>query len=404
MILVALFLFPSFTFLYCLFKRMNTWQFYVSFFAVILFYCLNIYLIESDIHSGDITRYIDYVSSYKDMPWKYIFLEKDFFYPLTGKILANITTNMTVYILFYGAIFALFSFLSIKLVARNFVYDRYPKAQYLFLFALTMAFYCGYINSLRFAIASVFYLWCLLEIILNDKKIFFLLILLAPTIHFSFWAFVPVPFLYLLLKKKLLIAQIIFLISFAFLNQQTSTFISNHVDFLNEGAANSIEMYSSEEGYETMSERHAISAEEGNLNRMISRSIRDVRNYGVMFGVFLISLLGYRTIKSNPLLLKTFTLILISSAMANIAASTLEGARFYHVMCAIAIYTLFAALYLSRNSDNQNAVMILTSKYKVFIYIVFALVAIWGLSSLYSGRYGYNMPNFLFGNILFNLI
>ena len=394
-------LFPTITFLFCYLTKVNKKWISLLFVLEVLFYCLNIRLEGSESWSGDITRYIDQVASYKYYTLKDIFLSKDYFMPLTSMFLSNVSSSKTVYILFYGLIFAVLNWMSLRIVLKYFRYSISNKAQYLFLLGLILVFSFNNINALRFSIATMFYLWCILEIVLNERKWFYLIILLTPTIHFSYWIFILIPILWFFLKNKLRVVQLFFLASFLFTTPQVATTISHYSSFFNESIASSVNDYAGD-GLEVMNERYTELSQSGNLNRTLSRSSLDIRNYGISIGFFLISMMGYRYLKRNESVERKLSLVLLVFAIANIASSASNGDRFYHISSAIGIYVLFYLLYkhLSINRFNYYSI---PQKYRMIVVTLFTIACFHSLLSFYIGRLGYDMLNFLLGNCLFLL-
>lgn len=400
--LMMFILFPTFTFIYCYLTKANSKWIPWLLVLEVLFYCLNKHLEGGDGWTGDIIRYMEQVSDYKNYTWQDVLQEKDYFMAITSMMLSNMTENKTVYILFYGLIFAGLSWLAIRIVIDKFYYDPSNKLQYLFLVSLVLVYSCRNINALRFSIATIFYLWCILEITIKDKKWFYLIILFAPIIHFSYWIFILVLPLWFFLKNKLRIVQIVFVLSFLCMTPQVASIISHYSIFFGSSVAASVDIYAGE-GLEFMNGVYAELNEDGNLSRSISRSTIEMRNYGVSMCIFIFSFMGYSFLIRNKSIAQKISLVLISFAIANIASSTSNGVRFYHTACAIGVFMLFYIFYELLSTGKIDYPMLL-NKYKIPLVMVLIIVCFNELLYYYIGRIGYNMPNFLFGNGLFLLL
>ena len=147
-----------------------------------------------------------------------------------------------------------------------------------------------------------------------------------------------------------------------------------------------------------MAERYAEGARTGNLNRAISRTMVDVRNYGVMVGVVLFSIYGFRKRKDNDKLNQLMNLLLIAYALANIANSNSQGFRFYLVVAEIAVFLLVYLMCL----DNAFFVEFY-EKNRFFIKVSLYLVIITGALFLIIGRNANNLFGILFGNYILHL-
>ena len=358
--------------------------------------CIQIYATQT--FQADITRNLAYAAAYKGVPWASIFLERDYFIGVSGNLRCYISDNLRFLAVCYTLIKAGLFLRCVRIVVDN-ISASTKRIGLLSILAMifVVAFYD--INSLRFSIASVFFLWCSLEIIINRNKWFYVWVLVTPFIHFGFWILAPAPILYLLLKNRTVLVWILFVLSIIFSTATTSVWINGFVEEnMTEEISESVSGYASEEGLEGMAERYAEGARTGNLNRAISRTMVDVRNYGVMVGVVLFSIYGFRKRKDNDKLNQLMNFLLIAYALANIANSNSQGIRFYLVVAEIAVFLLVYLMCL----DNAFFVEFY-EKNRFFIKVSLYLVIITGALFLIIGRNANNLFGILFGNYILHL-
>ena len=364
--------------------------------AVMVACAMQIYSTNS--FSADITRNLPNAASYHNMPWKYIFLERDWFIGLSGKLLSYISTDLRFYTIVYMLIKVFLELKCLKIIADNI---SIPMEKVSILVILTLLFTATFfnINSLRFSIATSFFIWCMLEVLVNQKKYFIFISLLSPFVHYGFWILVPVIPLYFILKNRTKIVYVIFILSLVYSTAGTSIVINDFVsDNMNENIAESVSGYASEFSLEGMAERYAEGARLGNTNRAIHRGSVDVRNYGIMACVVILSLLHFKSKKENARITETFNTLLILYSCANIANSNSQGQRFYLVCALIAVFC-FAWLKYNRDEYAQE---FYTKRQRLF-ETAYYLGTISGLMGLYMARYAYNWLGVMFGNYLFHL-
>ena len=364
--------------------------------AVMFGLCIQVYATQTYQH--DLTRNLALAAVYKDIPWTSIFLERDWFIGISGKLLCYISDNLRFLAVCYILIKALLFLRCVRIVIDN-ISPATKRIDLLSILAMIfiVAFYD--INSLRFSIASVFFLWCSLEILINQKKWFYVVILAAPFIHYGFWILAPIPVLYLLLKNRTVLVWIFFVLSIIFSTATTSIWINGFVEEnMTEEVSRSVSGYASERNLEMMAEKYAEGARTGNLNRAISRSMVDVRNYGVMICVVLFSIYGFRKRKKNNRLNQLMNFLLIAYSLANIANSNSQGIRFYLVVAELAVFLLVYLMY----QDDMFCVEFY-KKHKTFIKIMFYLVIITAVMYLVIGRNGLNLIGVIFGNYFLHL-
>lgn len=391
---------PFAAFVYSL-KQVGKVEFYTIFLLMSVFLGLNMYVSGENGFSGDITRYLVDVRLYKHIPWVQIFAEKDFFLGATGKIFSQLSTNPRFLCVVYYLIYTWWFLQAFSIVTRHFRLER-TLWTCLCLFSILTVLPFSYFNALRFAMATMLYLWVILEILINKRKIFYAIIFFVPIIHFAYWVMVPLPFLWLFLRNHLMGVLVIFLISFAFSTASTSYTIYNIVEKnFDETVTGSISGYASEEGRENMVQRYNDLAEGGSVLRAISRWGYSVRNNTVMIIVVLLTLAGYRSMRKDRAYRRTMTLFLLAASTANIASSVSNGDRFYHIVSAIIVFVFFYAI--NTNNDEYTAFKSFLKRHIFYLNILIVAVSIYGVMTLYMGRVAFSYPSLLFGNVFFSL-
>lgn len=278
-------------------------------------------------------------------------------------------------------------------------YDDAMKCRYLWITVLVLAFSFWEINSLRFTLATTFYVWCTLEYFMNGKSRFKYYSILAPFIHFGYFIAVPALLIYDWLKDHTKVVWLIFAVSFFLTTPAVSLYINSMAqEYMSESVAKNVEGYASERGLEGMAERYAEGARMGNLNRAISRSMVDIRNYTVMACVGLLSLLCSRSKNKNKDMVRILNFLLLFYAFSNVANSNSQGVRFYETAALLAV--CFFIVFIAK-SQNENAVSITHKR----LYIIGCfIVCLKTLLYLYIGRDAANLGSVMFNNIIFRLI
>ena len=210
-----------------------------------------------------------------------------------------------------------------------------------------IAFSFWEINSLRFKLATTFYTWCTLEYFINGNSRFKYYSLLSPFIHFGYLIVVTPLLIYNWLKDRTILVWIIFATSFFLTTPAVSLYINSmSQEYMSESVAESVDGYASERGLEGMAERYAEGARTGNLNRAISRSVVDIRNYTVMACVGFLSLLCYFGKNKKREFVRILNFLLLFYAFSNVANSNSQGVRFYATaaLLAVCFFIIFIAL------------------------------------------------------------
>ena len=167
---------------------------------------------------------------------------------------------------------------------------------------------------------------------------------------------------------------------------------------MSESVAKNVEGYASELGLEGMAEIYAEGARMGNLNRAISRSMVDIRNYTVMACVGLLSLLCSRCKNKNKDMVRILNFLLLFYAFSNLANSNSQGVRFYATAALLAVCFFIVFIAKSKNINE------LSITYKRLYIIGCFIVCLTTLMHLYIGRDAANLGSVMFNNIIFKLI
>ena len=381
-------------------KHIKKKEFHYVFILLAVLFGLVIKIEADDVFSGDITRYIAHVEGYKTMTWDEIFSGSDFVIVLITRVLLLISSNTRFIMVSYYVIFAIFLSQSYRIVFNQAEISNDFKFYFYVLTAL-LVIPLTYLNALRFALATAYYLWCLLEVVVKEKKRFYGLIFITPFIHFSYWGFVLLPFFHLMFRNRLKIVWLVFILSVILhLTPATSYFIADFSgNVFNETANAHISAYASEEGLYTMNERYATIAANSNINRVVSEFFLNARNYGVMWLLFLLSVLDYKTIRKNQQLESIITLLLLAFTLTNIFSSASNGNRFFATSIAITVWLFFI---LMRQVGSKYSVINkeFIQKHRFLINFIFILVFANGLLTLYMDRKGFDYIHVLIGNFI----
>lgn len=360
-----------------------------------IMYALCMQVFSNDLFNADITRNLQAVSRSQYLSWTEIFLKKDFFLSFMGKLLCYISDDIR----FLGVCFVVINtiiflrcFYILDQKVDSITYQLKPFSIVL----IVLAFCFWDINSLRFKIATTFYIWCVLEYFINRRTLFRYLSILSPFIHFGFFIAV-IPFLlYKWLKDKIKLIWVIFFVSFFLATPSVSLYMDQFSrEYLSESISESVSIYSSEEGLENMAKFYEKGKQEGNLNRIISRSMVEVRNYTVMACVFALSFWFYRYRRSEVSLNRRLNFLLLFCSFANIASSNSQGQRFYEIVAILAICFFILIKYQMR--FNLRSILIL----KFLIMITFIIVSVNSLLYIYIGREASNLSEIILLGPLF---
>ena len=171
------------------------------------------------------------------------------------------------------------------------------------------------------------------------------------------------------------------------------------MNIFNEETSGAISAYASEEGLNAMNERYSNLALESNINRAISEVLFNARNYGVMWLLFLLSILDYKTIRKNQQLESIITLLLLAFTLTNIFSSASNGNRFFATSIAITVWFFF--IFMRKVGSKYSVInKEFIQKHKFLINSIFVLVLTNGLLTLYMDRKGFDYIHVLIGNFI----
>lgn len=379
-------------------RRYKYSNFVIASLGIAIMYALCMQVSATASFDADITRNLQNAADSQYKTWGDIFLEKDFFTSIVGKLACYVSDDLR----FLGVIFEILNtlmFLRCIQIIEKKVKSYGLNMTSFWITVLVLAFSFWEINSLRFKLATTFYTWCALEYFLNGNNRFKYYSILSPFIHFGYFIAVPPLIIYGWLKDRTKVVWMIFAVSFFLTTPAVSLYINSmSQEYMSESVAQNVEGYASERGLEGMAETYAEGARTGNLNRAISRSMVDIRNYTVMACVGLLSLLCYRSKNKNKEMVRILNFLLLFYAFSNVANSNSQGIRFFATaaLLAVCFFIVFRA-----KSQNENAVSI-THK-RLFIIGCF-IVCLTTLIYLYIGRDAANLGNVMFNNIIIRLI
>ena len=144
---------------------------------------------------------------------------------------------------------------------------------------------------------------------------------------------------------------------------------------MSESVAKNVEGYASERGLEGMAERYAEGARMGNLNRAISRSMVDIRNYTVMACVGLLSLLCSRSKNKNKDMVGILNFLLLFYAFSNVANSNSQGVRFYETAALLAV--CFFIVFIAKSHHFKSCMYVQKRRQKTARQLIFYIIYIY---------------------------
>lgn len=385
-------------------KNIKGREFSVLFVLMGLFWGLNAYTMPTaNWVGGDIVNYMDDAIAANKLTWAEVFSQNDYYLWIVGKMLTYLSINRTYIAVGFYVIYALLFMRSFRILIKFYNPNSTTAVKYIYLATVFLAYPFTFFNALRFATATMFFVWILLEVVINKKKLYWVLFLVPPLIHYAYWFFIPVPFVWLLLRNRLLICFFLFLVSYSLSSLHTSYAIFNFAqNNLDENMTTTLSGYASEDSRYIIDERYEYLKMTGNSNRTIFVTSLSIRNNSMMIILGLLTLLGYRTIKKNIQLKYIVTLMLICVSGANIAASISNGDRFYHLSCLIIACLFFYIYYALCPAQESTARFI--KKNQFLIYLMLFTISMYGMIHIYTMSNAYNFLNMLTGNIFTSLL
>jgi hypothetical protein len=221
---VVLFLIsPFFSFLYSL-RTMNTRSSYVVFFLFAVFFGMSFSVgnIRTE-GSIDGISYRAHFEEYKLKSSNYYYEglnefltfdegEKDYYFDTVAFYVSRITDNYHVMFMVFAIFFAFFSLKTFKLFITDNKFDiSFASFILAYLFMANQIFN---INGMRFWTAAWVGVYALFQIFGKKNKRYFLLLLVTPFFHGSFWIFIAVVVLAYLLMRFDKVWAVLFFISF----------------------------------------------------------------------------------------------------------------------------------------------------------------------------------------------
>lgn len=214
---------PFFSFLYSL-RTMNTRSSYVVFFLFAVFFGMA-FSVSNTRTEGSIDgiSYRAYFEEYKYISANYYFEglnefltldegKKDYYFDTVAFYVSRITDNYHVMFMVFAIIFAFFSLKTFKLFITDNKFDiSFASFILAYLFMVNQIFN---INGMRFWTAAWVGVYALFQIFGKKNKRYFLLLLVTPFFHGSFWIFIAVVVLAYLLMRFDKVWAILFFVSF----------------------------------------------------------------------------------------------------------------------------------------------------------------------------------------------
>ena len=356
--------------------KSSNFRFIFLFFAFLLGLMINY-----DGNEADISRYLRFPEIYSDVSWMEILLGRDFIIPALAKIISYVSESPRLYAIIMYQIYAILFLQSLMIVTKSAArFDTMSIA------TLFLVYNYANFNALRFSIATLFFLWCILEILINNNRKFLYIIFLTPFIHFSYWMIMPVIFAHRYLHNRFSLCIILFMISFLFITPAVSNAIYSFAgNYFSESIEETVSLYASEEGLEYMNERYSSALAQISFRGMVAYMSFDVKRYTLMVVLFILSVFIAFKKKRSPNVTYFLSFSLLSFAFANIASSVSNGVRFFHFAGAAFIFLLFYMRYPSQQ-DFYEEYNIVNSR-TIPLNIAKMVVIITGVLGIYASRY-----------------
>lgn len=257
----------------------------------------------------------------------------DYYTIILSFIVSRIFDSEKIYIGIALLVYSIFYFKSIFIIIRS-VNVLGSRTLYLLIFASFFYITLFYANSLRFYTAMYVFIYSILQLFINRNFKASLLILLTPFIHFSFYLPTAVYFLFVITKRKRIVAILLFISSF-FIGQ----FLNYSEYTKNEAGQKKISAYTTESGIYGMEGKFINSRSSISLGFIIYKGIIKYHYY---FGVaFLFIVLINKNLRLsfdsiNPQLIN-LNLILLSTA--NLTINWFQGERFQNLYMTFLVLT-----------------------------------------------------------------
>lgn len=338
-------------------------------------------MIKYDGNDADISRYLMFPEFYSYYSWSEIILGKDFILPAIAKLMSYISDSPRLFAIIMYMIYAILYLQSLRIVTKcSAQFDLFSVATLFLVYSYTN------FNALRFSMATLFYLWCILEILINNNRKFLFIIFLTPFIHFSYWMMMPVIFLHRYLHNRFTLCLALFMLSFLFITPNVSNVINSIAgEYFSGSIGDTVSLYASEDGLQYMNERYSSDLAQRSFRGMVAYMSFDVKRYTLMAVLFLLSVFVAFKKKGSSSVSYLLSFSLLSFAFANIASSVSNGVRFFHFAGAAFIFLLFYMKYPSQECVCEDY-YIVNSK-KSLLNIVKIVVIVTGVLGIYASRY-----------------
>lgn len=231
---------PFFSFLYSL-RTMNTRSSYIVFFLFAVFFGMAFTVgntrtestIDGISYRAEFEEY-NHLSSkdyYEGLESFLSFDEgkKDYYFETVAFYLSRITDNYHVMFMVFAIIFAFFSLKTFRFFTGEDKFDTTLSS--LILAYLFMANQIFNINGMRFWTAAWIGVYALFQIFWNKNKSYFLLLIITPFFHGSFWVLIAVVVIAFILMRYEKVWAVSFFISF-FVGSITVEILQDASDFL----------------------------------------------------------------------------------------------------------------------------------------------------------------------------
>lgn len=363
---------PFFSFLYSL-RTMNTRSSYVVFFLFAVFFGMSFSVgnIRTE-GSIDGISYRAYFEEYKYISANYYFEglnefltfdegKKDYYFDTVAFYVSRITDNYHVMFMVFAIIFAFFSLKTLKLFITDNKFDiSFASFILAYLFMANQIFN---INGMRFWTAAWVGVYALFQIFGKKNKRYFLLLLVTPFFHGSFWIFIAVVVLAYLLMRFDKVWAVLFFISF-FVGSIAVELLQETSDLLPAFMQRMIASYTDPEYIQSRSEG-------GTGFYWVQRLFSTLVRFYMNFMVYLF-IRNSKTIKANPKSKSFYLFLLVYMTFVNFTMAVPSLGGRYMILA----YPIIAYIWLV----NFKGV-----KYKKFLYAM--PVIFWFSFYGWIGRY-----------------
>lgn len=355
---------PFISFLYSL-RTIKTRSSYTIFFLVALFFGMSFTVsldsgFDGAFYRAEFEQYTRIsFREYKDDLEGFLNFDegkKDYYFETVAFCLSRVTGNYHVMFLFFAFVFAFFSLKTFKFLTAEDSFDASLSSYILaYLFMINQIFN---INGVRFWTAAWIGCYAVFQIFRNGNKIYFLLALLTPFFHGSFWVFIVVVALAYLLSRFEKVWVILFFVSFI-VSSIAMELITNASDFLPVFMQKSIAFYTDADYVKLRSEEGTGFSWVPNLFLFLVRFYMNLMVY--------LFIKNATTIKANPKTKNLYLFILFWMTFVNFVMPIPSLGGRYFILAFPVISYIWLVNFKGR-------------KYKKFLYtmpVVFSWSIFW---------------------------